>query len=60
MPEYAEAQQKVDELANSWYEESQNMYLEIGKMQYALQAENVLLTDEMKAERQAERAGIRQ
>lgn len=51
MPEYQAAQQQLDELAAGWKKEVQNLRAEIQGMYDALQAEEILLTDEMKAER---------
>jgi len=54
MPEYKEAQAEIDALAKSWEKEIQQMYGEIESMYSELKAEEVLLTDEMRAERMAE------
>jgi outer membrane protein len=54
MPEYKEAQAEIDQLAKTWQSEIQQMYEEIDKMYSELQAEEVLLTAEMKEERMAE------
>ena len=54
MPEYKEAQAEIDQLSKSWQSEIQQMYKEIGGMYNELQAEEVLLTQEMKDERLAE------
>ena len=54
MPEYQEAQQEIEQLANSWQDEIQTMYKEIDAMYSELQAEEVLLTREMKDEKLAE------
>jgi outer membrane protein len=56
IPEYQEAQQEIEVISLSWQDEIQNMYQEIEGMYSALQAEEVLLTKEMKDERIA---GIR-
>ena len=56
IPEYQEAQQEIGIISLSWQDEIQNMYQEIEGMYSALQAEEVLLTKEMKDERIA---GIR-
>ena len=51
MPEYREAQSEIDKLSLSWEQEIQTMYKEIDAMYSELQAEEVLLTKEMKDER---------
>ncbi|MFC2124957.1 OmpH family outer membrane protein [Bacteroidota bacterium] len=54
IPEYKEAQDEINTLSLSWQQEIQNMYREIYALYDKLQAEEVLLTKEMKDERQAE------
>lgn len=54
MPEYREAQAEIEQLSKSWQKEIQNMYKEIESMYNNLQAEEVLLTEEMKEERMQE------
>ncbi|MCZ6521687.1 MAG: OmpH family outer membrane protein [Bacteroidetes bacterium] len=54
MPEYIEAQEEINKLSLSWQEEIQAMYKDIEGMYNALQAEEVLLTNEMKDERLSE------
>lgn len=54
MPEYKEAQAEIEQLSKSWQNEIQQMYKEIESMYNELQAEQVLLTQEMKDERLAE------
>jgi outer membrane protein len=51
MPEYKEAQAEIDQLAKTWQSEIQQMYKEIESMYSELQAEEVLLTADMKQER---------
>jgi len=51
MPEYAEAKMEIDKLSQAWQEEIQGMQKDIYAMYAALQAEEVLLTPEMKEER---------
>lgn len=51
MPEYREVQQEIDQLSMGWQEEILNMSKEIEQMYAELQAEEVLLTDEMRQER---------
>jgi len=54
MPAYQEAQNQIDVLAQQWNDEISNMYKDIESMYNELQAEEVLLTKEMKDERLAE------
>ena len=54
MPEYKEAQTEIGQLSKSWQSEIQQQYKEIAGMYNELQAEEVLLTQEMKEERLAE------
>ena len=51
MPEYNGAQGELDKLSLDWQEEIRQLYKEIEGMYSALQAEEVLLTTEMKDER---------
>ena len=53
MPENKKAQDEIDQLTEAWAKEVKDMEKEIGAMYSALQAEQVLLTDEMKKERTA-------
>jgi outer membrane protein len=53
MPEYAKAQDEINQLSDAWEREVQDMAKRIEAMYNALQAEQVLLTDEMKKERTA-------
>lgn len=53
MPEYAQAQAEIDKLSATWQEEITTMLKDIEAMYSALQAEEVLLTNEMKKERRA-------
>ncbi|MDX5347557.1 MAG: OmpH family outer membrane protein [Hymenobacteraceae bacterium] len=52
MPGYANAQKEIDKLSATWQKEIEDMYKDIDKMYKAYQAEEVLLTDEMKKKRQ--------
>ncbi len=52
MPEYQEAQQQIDALAAEWQKEIQGKQLEIDQMYSELKAEEVLLTEEMRKERE--------
>ncbi|MTI19453.1 OmpH family outer membrane protein, partial [Fulvivirga sp. RKSG066] len=54
MPEYGEAQAEIDKLSKGWEEELQEMSREIESMYSELQAEEVLLTAEMKKDRLAQ------
>ncbi|UII34432.1 OmpH family outer membrane protein [Fulvivirga ulvae] len=54
MPEYKEAQQEIDKLSKGWQEEIKEMSGKIESMYNELQAEEVLLTAEMKKDRLAE------
>lgn len=54
MPEYKEAQSEIEQLSKTWQTEIQQMYKVIDGMYSELQAEEVLLTQEMKEERMAE------
>lgn len=51
MPEYKKAQGEIDQLSQAWEKEVQDMSRKIDGMYAALQAEEVLLTEEMKKER---------
>ena len=53
IPEYQQAQAELNTLSLAWQDEIQNLYKEIDGMYAALQAEEVLLTKEMKDERMA-------
>ncbi len=54
MPGYKEAQEEINQLSLSWQEEIQNNYSEIEAMYGALQAEEVLLTKDMRNTRLSE------
>ncbi len=51
MPEYSKAQGEIDELSGAWEKEIQDMAKKVEAMYSAYQAEQVLLTEEMKKER---------
>jgi outer membrane protein len=51
MPEYSKAQQDIDKLSMEWQADIQKQYREIEAMYNSLQAEDVLLTKDMKDER---------
>lgn len=54
MPEYQKAQSEIDQLSASWQKEIEEMQKKAEALYLAFQAEQVLLTDEMKQERLAE------
>jgi outer membrane protein len=54
IPSYKAAQDQLDKLAADWQEEIENAYAEIEKMYKDFQAEKVLLTEEMKAQKEEE------
>jgi len=54
MPEYQEAKTEINQISLVWEEEIQQMYKEIEEMETSLQAEEVLLTKEMKDDRRLE------
>lgn len=52
LPEYKKAQEQLDQFADRWSKDILDKQAEIEKMQRAYQAEEILLTDDMKRERQ--------
>ncbi len=54
MPEYKEAQAEIEKLAKSWEVEVQQMYQDVEASEVALKVEEILLTKEMREERQQE------
>lgn len=58
IPEYAEAQKQLNDLAKKWQKEIEDKYAEIDKKIQEFQAEQLLLPDEMKKQRQAEIAKL--
>lgn len=54
MPDYQKAQAELDKFSDRWAKEIQDKYAEIDKLQRLYQAEEVLLTDDMKRKRQQE------
>lgn len=54
MPEYKEAQTELEKLAKGWESEIQAMYQEVEGKEANLQAEEILLTVDMREERRAE------
>ena len=51
MPDYSKAQDEINQLSEAWEKEIQDMAKKIEAMYSDLQAEQVLLTDEMKRDR---------
>lgn len=58
MPEYKEAQSEIGRLSEEWRKEIEDMYKIIESKYSSLQAEEVLLTKELKEERQQEIADL--
>ncbi|MFN5622077.1 MAG: OmpH family outer membrane protein [Flavobacteriales bacterium] len=54
IPEYQQAQAEINKLSNQWQKDIENKYETIAKLETALQAEKILLTDEMKQKREQE------
>jgi outer membrane protein len=54
IPEYKEAQKKLDEMSANWQRQIEAKYSEIDKLFKSYQAEQLLLTDEMKKKREDE------
>src|SRR5688572_18870253 len=54
MPAYATAQQEVNTLSAAWQKDIEGQFQEVDKLRKKFQAEEVLLTDEMKKKRLAE------
>lgn len=54
MPDYKKAQDEINQLSEAWEKEVTDMQKKIEGMYSALQAEQVLLTEEMKKERTAD------
>ena len=52
IPDYHEAQKQLDQLAKKWQREIERKYKEIDELYNSLQAEEVLLTEEMKKKRE--------
>ena len=51
MPEYAKAQNEIDQLSSAWQKEIEEMQKKVDGLYASYQAEQVLLTEEMKQER---------
>lgn len=54
IPEYKAAQAELDKTSAGWQKEVEAKYAEIDKMYKAYQAEQILLTDDMKKKREAD------
>jgi len=54
MPDYKKAQSELDKFSDRWAKEIQDKYADIDRLQRLYQAEEVLLTDDMKRKRQQE------
>jgi outer membrane protein len=54
MPAYASAKQEVDKFSANWQKEAEDQFQEVEKLRKKYQAEEVLLTEEMKKKRLAE------
>ena len=54
IPEYKAAQQEVDKISVEWQKEIEGKYAEIDKLYKSYQAEQILLTEDMKKKREAE------
>lgn len=52
IPEYAKAQQQLDQLSRTWEGEIESLLSEADVLRKAYEAEKVLLTEEMRAERE--------
>ncbi|MDB5262208.1 MAG: OmpH family outer membrane protein [Adhaeribacter sp.] len=60
MPAFLAAQKEADKLADNWQKDIENQYKEIDKLYKSYQAEEVLLTEEMKKKRRNEIAAQEQ
>lgn len=54
IPDYKEAQKKLDAIADQWQKEIDAKFQEVDKMYKSYQAEQVMLTDELKRKREDE------
>lgn len=52
MPEYQKSLTEIDKFAEKWSKDIQDKYVEIDKLQKSYQAEEILLTEDMKRDRQ--------
>jgi outer membrane protein len=51
MPEYSKAQGEIDQLSAAWQKEIEDLQLKVDELYRTYQAEQVLLTEEMKQDR---------
>lgn len=51
MPEYKEAQQQIDKLSSEWESEISEKYSQLQRLETQLQAEEILLTEELRKEK---------
>jgi outer membrane protein len=54
MPEFRTAQEEINKLSSAWQKEIQEMYKKVETLEAGLKAEEVLLTQDMYAERRVE------
>ena len=54
LPDYKSAQKQLDLIAETWQKEAEEKKVEIDKMQKDFQAEQILLTEELKKKKEAE------
>jgi len=54
VPEYQQAQAEINKLSTQWQKDIENKYETVAKLETSLQAEKILLTDEMKQKREQE------
>ena len=52
IPEFQQAQDKLDAFSNDWQKEIENRYADVEKMYRAYQQEQVLLTEDMRSKRE--------
>ena len=52
IPEFKQAQDKLDDFSNDWQKEIESKYADVEKMYRSYQQEQVLLTEEMKTKRE--------
>ena len=52
IPEFQQAQDKLDAISSDWQKDIENKYADVEQMYRAYQQEQVLLTDEMKTKRE--------
>jgi len=54
IPEYKQAMQQLDQISVNWQQEIENKYTQIDKLYKDYQAEQILLTEEMRKKRESE------